>query len=93
MDGWWELSNDKRLSAPLPSAKEWRTIMPDPVVYRSQVRIERVKGPHRRAYLPVKENPVHFGVHSAVAAHYGVDPEIHEPRDTTLDYLVAAAAG
>ena len=67
--------------------------MTDPVVYRSQVRIERVKGPHRRAFLPVKEDPIHFGVHSAVADHYGVDPEIHEPRDTTLDYLVAAAAG
>ena len=67
--------------------------MTDPVVYRSQVRIERVKGPLRRAFLPVQAQPVLFGVHSAVAAHYGVDPKIHEPRDTTLDYLVAAAAG
>ena len=77
----------------MPSAKGWWSIVTDPVVYRSQVRIERVKGPHRRAFLPVKQDPVLFGVHSAVAAHYGVDPEIHEPRDTTLDYLVAAAAG
>lgn len=67
--------------------------MADPVVYRSQVRIERVRGPLRRAYLPVEPEPVLFGVHTAVAAHYGVDPEVHEPRDTTLDYLVAAAAG
>jgi hypothetical protein len=67
--------------------------MSDPVVYRSRVRIERVKGPLRRAFLPVAAEPVFFGVHSAIAAHYGVDPQIHEPRDATLDYLVAAAAG
>ena len=67
--------------------------MSDPVVYRSRVRIERVQGPHRRAYLPVQADPVHFGVHSAVAEHYGVDPDVHVPRDTTLDYLVAATAG
>ena len=67
--------------------------MTDHVVYRSRVTIERVKGPHRRAYLPVAQGPVHFGVHSAIAEHYGVDPHVHEPRDTTLDYLVAAAAG
>jgi hypothetical protein len=65
----------------------------DPVVYRSRVRIERVKGPLRRAFLPVRTEPVEFGVHSSVAAHYGVDQAVHEPRDTTLDYLVAAAAG
>ncbi|MBA3643331.1 MAG: hypothetical protein H0W59_04600 [Chloroflexia bacterium] len=52
------------------------------------MRFEAVKGPLRRAFLPVL-----FGVHSAVAEHYGVDSEIHEPRDTTLDYLVAASAG
>ncbi len=67
--------------------------MADPVVYRSRVRIERVRGPHRRAYLPVEPEPVHFGVHSEVAAHYGVDPQVHEPHATTLDYLVSAAAG
>lgn len=67
--------------------------MTDAVVYRSRVRIERVKGPLRRAFLPVRSEPVLFGVHSAVAEHYGVDAEIHEPHDTTLDYLVAAAAG
>ena len=63
------------------------------VVYRSQVRVERVKGPLRRAHLPAEVEPVHFGVHSEVAAHYGVDTAVHEPHATTLDYLVAAAAG
>ena len=67
--------------------------MIDPVVYRSQLRIERVRGPLRRAFLPVRSDPVLFGVHSAIAEHYSVDQHVHEPHDTTLDYLVAAAAG
>jgi hypothetical protein len=65
----------------------------DPVVYRSRVRIERVKGPLRRAYLPVEEAPILFGVHSEVAEHYGIAPGTLDPHATTLDYLVAAAAG
>lgn len=63
------------------------------VVYRSEVRIERVRGPLRRAYLPATAEPVLFGVHGAVAQHYGVRMDDHEPRATTLDYVVAAAAG
>jgi hypothetical protein len=63
------------------------------VAYVSEVRIERVKGPLRRAYLPAEREAVLFGVHGAVAAHYGVSPEISEPHATTLDYVVAAAAG
>lgn len=67
--------------------------MPEGVVYTSQSRIERVKGPLRRAYLPANKEPVLFGVHSEVAAHYGVDTAVHEPHTTTLDYVVAATAG
>ena len=63
------------------------------VVYTSNVRIERVKGPLRRAYVPQEKEPVFFGVHSEIAEHYNVDPNVHEPHATTLDYLVAAAAG
>ena len=65
----------------------------DEVVYRSEVRIERVRGPIRRAYVPVEKQPVIFGVHSAVAAHYKVPLDAFEPHATTLDYIVAAAAG
>ncbi len=67
--------------------------MADPVVYRSRVRVEPVKGPLRRAYLSAEKEPVLFGVHSEVAEHYGVDMKVHEPHATTLDYLVASAAG
>ena len=63
------------------------------VVYRSEVRIERIKGPIRRAHLPAESKPVIFGVHGAVAEHYKVSPAISEPHATTLDYIIAAAAG
>ena len=67
--------------------------MSDAVVYSSQVRIERVKGPLRRAYLPEVESPVLFGVHSEIAEHYGVDTQVHDPHATTLDYVIASTAG
>jgi hypothetical protein len=67
--------------------------MNEDVVYISRVKIERVKGPLRRAYLPQEDKPVLFGVHSEIAEHYGVDPKVHEPHAATLDYVVAAAAG
>jgi len=63
------------------------------VAYTSRVRIERVRGPLRRAYLPAEKEPVLFGVHGAVAEHYGVDIKEHAPHATTLDYVVAAAGG
>jgi hypothetical protein len=67
--------------------------MSEDVVYRSEVRVERIKGPERRAYLPMLEEPVLLGLHSEVADHYNADPELYEPQATTLDYLVAATAG
>ena len=62
-------------------------------VYTSRIKIERIKGPLRRAYLPEEDEPVKFGAHSAIAEHYGGDPQVHEPHATTLDYVVAATAG
>ncbi len=67
--------------------------MNDQVVYTSHVRVERVKGPLRRVYLPQEESPILLGVHSEIAEHYGVSPDVSEPHATTLDYVVAAAAG
>ncbi|HSN93210.1 MAG TPA: hypothetical protein VLS93_18415 [Anaeromyxobacteraceae bacterium] len=63
------------------------------VVYRSDVRIERVQGPFRRAFLPAEQEPVPFGVHGAVAARYGRAEGSYEPHATTLDYVVAATGG
>ncbi len=67
--------------------------MSDQVVYTSNVRVERIKGPLRRAFLPQEDEPIFFGVHSEVAKYYKVDPNVHEPHATTLDYVVASAAG
>ena len=63
------------------------------VAYVSRVKIERLGGPQRLAHLPAEEEPVAFGVHSEVAEHYGVSPDRFAPHATTLDYVVAAAAG
>jgi hypothetical protein len=63
------------------------------VAYTSRVRIERIRGPLRLAYLPAEKDPVPFGAHGAVAEHYKVPPELADPHATTLDYIVAAAAG
>jgi hypothetical protein len=63
------------------------------VVYRSQVHIRREKGPLRYATIPGKTEPVAFGTHGDIAAHYGLDPSEIEPHATTIDYVVAAAGG
>ncbi len=63
------------------------------VAYTSRVRIERQTGPLRLAYLPAEPEPVPFGVHGAIAEHYGVSPDVAEPHATTIDYVAAAAGG
>ena len=64
----------------------------DAVAYRSRIHLQRIKGPYRIAHLPI-DGEVKFGVHSEVAEHYGVIPDISEPHATTLDYIVAATSG
>ena len=63
------------------------------VFYTSRVRIERVRGPLRRAYLPAEPEPTLFGMHDEIAEHYGVERGGEAERATTLDYVVAATAG
>lgn len=63
------------------------------IVYSSRIRIERQRGPLRLAYLPAEPEPVQFGVHGPIAKHYGVSPDDFPENATTLDYVVAAAAG
>jgi hypothetical protein len=59
-------------------------------IHVSHVRIVREKGPVRRAYIEQFE-PVRFGLHGGMKKFYGVEPE--EELPTTLDHVVAAAAG
>ena len=63
------------------------------VTYESKVTIKRLGGPLRSATLPAESEPVLFGVHSAIAEHYGMDMSKIEPHATTIDYVVAAAGG
>lgn len=60
-------------------------------LYRSKVRIEKFEGPLRHAYIEPFDEAVKFGVHGAIAEHYG--RRTAEPIATTLDYVVAAAGG
>ena len=57
------------------------------VVYRSQVTVTRHRGPLRTATVPAEQQPVTFGVHGAVADHYGTDPKETEPHATTTSRL------
>ncbi len=59
--------------------------------YIANIRIERIRGPLRYAYLPAGPGPVAFGVHGAIAKHYGL--EVETEVTTTLDYVMAAAGG
>ncbi len=61
--------------------------------YVSRVRIVRERGPIRQAYLPVETEPITFGTHGAVREHYGTALGQYPEHATTLDYVVAAAAG
>ena len=67
--------------------------MEDEVQYVSRVRIVRKRGPIREAYVPVEPEPVIFGTHSEVREHYGTEPGRYPDHATTLDFVVAAAAG
>jgi hypothetical protein len=64
------------------------------VVYVSESRIERRKGPIRIAHLPGEPNPVVFSVHGAIAEHYKVNPaSLQESHAATIDYVISATAG
>lgn len=63
------------------------------VTYRSQIHITRERGPIRYARLPATDQEVTFGAHGPIYEHYGMDSGKFDDQATTLDYVVAAAAG
>ena len=63
------------------------------VKYTANIRVERVRGPVRKVWLPAKEEHQTFGVHSDIADHYGVSMDDFPPDATTIDWVIAAAAG
>lgn len=63
------------------------------LVYISNIKIVRKKGALRYAYLPAETEPVKFGIHGAIAEHYGVSDTIDDQHATTIDYLISAVGG
>ena len=63
------------------------------IAYVSEVRVERLEGRLRAAYLPGEEEPVLYGMHGAVAEHYGVELGNSPSHASTIDHLVGAALG
>ena len=63
------------------------------LAYVSDVRVERREGPLRAAYLPGEEQPIVYGMHGAVAEHYGMEPGSAPSHATTIDHVVGAALG
>ena len=63
------------------------------VAYTANITIQRMGGPLRSATLPAESEPVLFGVHGAIAEHYGVDMSTVKAHATTIDYVIAAAGG
>ena len=61
------------------------------VVHTSRLRIERIGGPLRHAYLEGFSEPIRFGVHGGIKAFYGIEPEEDVPA--TLDHMVGAVGG
>ena len=45
------------------------------------------------SWIPALDDHITFGVHSDIAEHYGVEPTDFPPDATTIDYVIAAAAG
>lgn len=66
---------------------------PTEAVYVSRVSVVRQGGPVREARLPAEAQPVVFGTHDEVREYYGTAAGQYPERATTLDYVVAAAAG
>jgi hypothetical protein len=63
------------------------------IAYVSEVRVERLGGPLRAAYLPGEEEPTVYGMHGAIAEHYGMEPGTAPSHASTIDHLVGAALG
>lgn len=60
-------------------------------IHTSHVRLEKIKGPIRHAYIEHFAQPVRFGVHGGIKKFYGVEPDEEIPA--TLDYMIAAIGG
>jgi hypothetical protein len=60
------------------------------ILHTTSVRIEREKGPTRKAMIQGFSEPVYYGVHRGIKRFYGIEPDKEYPA--TLDHMVAATA-
>ncbi len=60
------------------------------VVHTSRIRIEREKGPTRKAVIEGFDEPVYYGVHGGIKHFYKVEND--KEHAATLDHIVAATA-
>jgi hypothetical protein len=65
----------------------------NPIAYVSEVRVERREGPLRAAFLPGDEEPTLYGMHGAIAEHYGAKPGQFPSHASTIDHVIGAALG
>ena len=63
----------------------------DQLVHTSRMRILQEERPNRRVFLEGFSEPIRFGVHSDIAAFYGISPK--EELPATLDHFIAAVGG
>lgn len=63
------------------------------VAYRSEITIERQPGGVRKAWLPGEKEPIAFGMHGAIAEHYGRKAGDYDSHASTIDYVIAATGG
>lgn len=60
-------------------------------VHIARARVYQEQRPNRRAFVADFPEPIRYGVHGGIKDFYGMTPE--EEHASTLDHLVAAAAG
>ena len=61
------------------------------LVHTSHIRIVQQARPLREAYIENFREPVRYGVHSNIAAFYGLKPPEEVPA--TLDHIISATGG
>ena len=67
-----------------------------PVAHTSHIRIEKLQGPHRTAYVEGFTDPINFGIHGGIKQFYQdkYGREIKGPEyPATLDHMIAGIAG
>ncbi len=60
-------------------------------VHTSRIRLEKIRGPVRHAWIEGFRDPLRFGVHGGIKKFYGVEPD--EELPATLDHMIAAIGG